>query len=575
MALNASLIWEVRQAGSANNGGAFRHNPFQAAPAIPAVTGSGSGGTVAAGTYYCVITYTPGVRGETEISPQQSVTLSGTTSSFTVTHPTDPGNGATWNLYVATTSGGPYFPQGTALAIGSNRVVTTTPPTTGTQPPGVDRTLSTSPTVAIDNSTITTSITTNVITFTAGYTPTGADVGNVVHMLTGTNVTVGWYEITGITSTTWTVDRNVVTSGTTTNATGNMGGASDTLATICNIAANDNTIYVKYSATAYTFSSAGQNVSGGTVHTNGTGLYVVGYDATRTVNNTDANRPIFKPVNNALLMCYFNSTQNIYNLDFVNPTPQTGITGIQLGGNCLVRNCRFTAMNQIAIQTGGGCTVMDCEFISCGSTQVTLLLVSASNAVRCIAKACSTAGSSSTVFLANSGTGTSFIDCVSYGATGSGNAFNGGGTVQGCVAYGSASGVNAHGFLTGSETQYDRCIAYGNTGYGFRSTGANNYTILTRCFAGNNTVADFDTTRYGPDQFVGCGTLSGDPFTNAAGYDFSTNTTAGAGALLRGLTVGFPGGTTTSHPDAGAAQHADAPGGGAMHLAGRGGGLVA
>ncbi len=514
-------------------------------------------GTVAAGTYYCVITYTPGLGGDTEISPQQSVTLSGTTSSFTVTHPTDPGNGTTWNLYVATSSGGPYFPQGTALAIGSNRVVTTTPPTSGTQPSGVDRTLQTTAQVAIDNSTITTSITTNVITFTAGYTPTGADVGNVAHMLTGTNVTVGWYEITGITSTTWTVDRNVVTSGTTTNATGNMGGASDTLATICNIAGTDNTIFVKYSATAYTFSSAGQNVSGGTVHTNGTGLHVVGYDTTRTMNNTDANRPIFKPVNNSLLMCYFNANQNIYNLDFVNPTPQTGITGMQLGGNCLVRNCRFTAINQIGIQTGGGSTVEDCEFVSCGSTQVTLLLVSGSNAVRCIAKACSTAGSGGTVFQANSGQQTSFIDCVSYGATGGGNAFSGGQTVQGCIAYGSGTGVNAHGFSTSQCTQYDRCVSYGNSGYGFRATSASRYTILQRCFAGNNTVADFDTSRYGPDQYAGCVTLTGDPFTSASGYDFSTNNTAGAGAALRGLVFTEFAGTTTTRPDAGAAQHAD------------------
>src|SRR5436309_2045193 len=69
---------------------------------------------------------------------------------------------------------------------------------------GTDRSQQNSAQVAIDNATITTSITANVITFT-GYTPTSADVGNVVQMLTGTNVTAGFYEITAQTSTTWTV----------------------------------------------------------------------------------------------------------------------------------------------------------------------------------------------------------------------------------------------------------------------------------------------------------------------------------------------------------------------------------
>src|SRR5436189_2326442 len=101
---------------------------------------------------------------------------------------------------------------------------------------GTDRSMQNAAHVAIDNATITTSITTNVITFTgATYTPTSADVGNVVQMLTGTNVTAGFYEITAQGATTWTVDRNVVTSGTTVNATGNMGGALATLGKLSGI----------------------------------------------------------------------------------------------------------------------------------------------------------------------------------------------------------------------------------------------------------------------------------------------------------------------------------------------------
>jgi hypothetical protein len=93
---------------------------------------------------------------------------------------------------------------------------------------GTDRSQQNVAQVAIDNAAITTSITANVITFTGGYSPSTADVGNVVHMLTGTNVTAGFYEITSqVTGTSWTVTGAAAlpTSGTTTNATGNMGGA--------------------------------------------------------------------------------------------------------------------------------------------------------------------------------------------------------------------------------------------------------------------------------------------------------------------------------------------------------------
>src|SRR5437016_803970 len=124
---------------------------------------------------------------------------------------------------------------------------------------GTDRSQQNAAQVAINNSTITTSITTTVITFTAGYTASAADVGNVVQMLTGTNVTAGFYEITAQTSTTWTVDRNVVTSGTTTNATGNMGGALATLGKLAAAMAASNKAYATgafTSAATITFAQA-------------------------------------------------------------------------------------------------------------------------------------------------------------------------------------------------------------------------------------------------------------------------------------------------------------------------------
>ncbi|HWQ03152.1 MAG TPA: hypothetical protein VNL38_01610, partial [Candidatus Nitrosotenuis sp.] len=81
-----------------------------AAPAV--AVESTSGGTIAAGTYYCVITY-GNKNGETMPSPQGSVTTTGATSRIKVT----PGDyhwltGAyKMRVYCGTTSGGPYYLQ--------------------------------------------------------------------------------------------------------------------------------------------------------------------------------------------------------------------------------------------------------------------------------------------------------------------------------------------------------------------------------------------------------------------------------------------------------------------------------
>jgi len=144
---------------------------------------------------------------------------------------------------------------------------------------GTDRSQQNAAQVVIDNSTITTSITANVITFT-GYTPTAADVGNVAQMLTGTNVTAGFYEITAQTGTTSTVAGTAAlpTSGTTTNATGNMGGALATLAKLATAMIGSNKAYCTgaFSSTATTTFAQSVTPTGLVARTR-----IIGYSATR------------------------------------------------------------------------------------------------------------------------------------------------------------------------------------------------------------------------------------------------------------------------------------------------------
>jgi hypothetical protein len=91
--------------------------------------------------------------------------------------------------------------------------------------------------------------------------------------------------------------------------------------------------------------------------------------------------------------------------------------------------------------------------------------------------------------------------------------------------------------------------------------------------------AYFSNTSGARSQFqAGAGdvTLTGNPFTNAAGGDFSLNSTSGAGAACRGTGYPgvFPGGLTTGHVDIGAVQHAASGGAaGVLFFPGMAGGM--
>lgn len=106
-----------------------------AAPAAPMPTTATTGGTVAANTYYGVVTYTNAV-GETTGSTQLSIVTTGATSTITIPSPAAPTPAATgWKAYLGTISGGPYYLQGSASAIGTNLTLTATPATSGANPP--------------------------------------------------------------------------------------------------------------------------------------------------------------------------------------------------------------------------------------------------------------------------------------------------------------------------------------------------------------------------------------------------------------------------------------------------------
>ncbi len=115
--------------------------PFLAAPAAPAPTTAGTGGTIAAGTYLVAVTYV-NAQGETVASANGSVTTSGTTSTITVPSPPAAGSGnqaATgWYAYVSQADGTTLTRQqaaGSPTAIGTALTLTSPPTSTGAAPP--------------------------------------------------------------------------------------------------------------------------------------------------------------------------------------------------------------------------------------------------------------------------------------------------------------------------------------------------------------------------------------------------------------------------------------------------------
>lgn len=559
MSVSFGMIWEVRTTGSDSNSGGFRGGAVLSTPSAPTCTPAGTGGTVAAGNYYIVVTEVDG-NGETPKSGQTLATTSGTTSKITITAPTNPSvQGSRWNVYCGTASGGPYFLESSAHLFGVNYDITSTPPTSGTQAPGADRSQQDSAQVVIDGSTIngTSGGATATMTLT-GYTPTSADVGNAVQVLTGTNATAGVYEIVGWSSTTWVLDSNWC-SGAVTSCTGRMGGAFATPGKANSVKIDYNRVFVK--SGTYTISSGIADAK--------IAAHWVGYNTTRSVTNTDSSPPVWDAGANSVLMLSTTFQQCLVNnISFTNSTAKTGAEALSLGGgNSIGRYIRADSMTALyAIEVSNGtldhCSITTSKGFGISSGTLLFCTVSASSAglapyqiqggcllYRCVALNCL----SNNPDFDCSGGPPSFINCLSYG---------------------NQSGSNAGGFNLNNITGWlYNCIAYHNSGVGFSfGSGVAGVARVINCAGGDNTQGNSSTGAnvIRDTQAVGFLTLTASPFTNAAANDFSLNNTAGGGGSLRaaGYSGSWPVMTgTTGYPDVGPAQHQDAGSGGGATLA--------
>jgi hypothetical protein len=405
---------------------------------------------------------------------------------------------------------------------------------------------------------VTDAVTDGTTTITSATANFGTDVvGNLLYITGGTgSIAASRYQITARNSaSSITVDRSTGLSAGT-GATLKIGGALATPGGQLGQVVGENIVFIKYNATAIALTTASENVAGGpfSCASSLSDIRVIGYDTTRTVANTDANRPTVKAGANstAIFTVSGGSTRGVIARNLIaHANAFTSCTGFRDNGvdRELVENCKaIDCATGFAFTGGITCLVINCE--STGHT--TAGFSGGSMLIGCYAHdgtAVGFTGSDCRFCIADSNSGASTDGFVS-------SAF--GNNFVGCTSYNSGR----HGFnlsaTTGRAARGVGLLAYGNGGYGFECGAA---TVLRNHAAGSNTSGNVNGS---PIQLTTLVALTADPFTNGAGGNFALNSTAGGGAACRaaGFPGAFPGGTTTGYQDIGAAQHQDAGGSG-------------
>lgn len=290
-------------------------------------------------------------------------------------------------------------------------------------------------------------------------------VGNIAHVISGTNFTVGWYEIISVVAgVSFTVDRNV-TSGVGANGVINIGGAMSMGSTLDQdflaIVAGGNTIWMKNGS--YTLGEAVAVSSGLSVL--GTPVKFKGYNSTRGDDPRGSTRPTV------------DTNGNTFNLDQYWQVSNLIITG-----------------NTANICAGG----LGMEYNYCKITNT-----SSTTARNCI----------------NNGADTSVFGCELVAQNGTGIV-----TALGLKIVGSYFHDSNNGVLTGAAT--GRCNVSGNVFESMITAGVNVALTSTGFAVQNNTFYGAEAKSSGSGLIIGSGSPSV-RFTNNIFYGWTTGVNIG------------------------------------------------
>lgn len=391
--------------------------------------------------------------------------------------------------------------------------------------------------------------------------------GNFINITGGAGFTVQRVEIQSVTAGVATCDKAVGTVGST-GGTGSLGGAFASPGQAMSVAVGSNTVYVK--AGTYTLSSTA-NIAGGRISITAGGtsanapFQLIGYSTNRTLTNSDTPPELDAGASMAgvtVQLIFMNSNYvRVRNFKLRNPNSYAGgntSTMLHMFGIYnLAERIDIDAnnvTNWFGVFQGG--TECHCFDVAVQHTNGQLGFSSGGNT--CSFTACSAQNCAAIGF---GGGALICFDCLSANNTGiASDGFNPTSAASSrflnCVAYNNARS----GFMLYYDTQAINCIATKNGAYGFDQVTVSNTPIaqIRNCAGWSNTLGNIQPgfPSYNQSTFQA---LTADPFTNAAGGDFSLNNNAGAGGTCRA--AGYPSSyytlSTSSFPDIGMAQHQD------------------
>lgn len=398
-------------------------------------------------------------------------------------------------------------------------------------------------------------------------------VGNIVHTVSGTGCTVGWFEIISITGTLATFDRSLGTGGST--CTANLGGglltpqqAETAVNNSCFCNNPGETVWAKFGT--YTITTV---VTGGARQDH----YWIGYNTVHgDQGGASLNWPTITTATNATDL--FNLTQ--FNFGFSN----FHFTNTAVGANKAhaINQSNGNAVNVANATFSGFKNALD--FACCGSyinlRAITILSDTSSGIVvdhgqwaSCDGCFIYGAGANGVDVAPGSGSN-AFVctNCVISGNTGFGIHSNNTGSqariqCSNCTISGNGSGgivENAASTTNSTLTiiSVKSSIIYGNTGWGVNNT---TNALVSQFVLENNAWGSNSSGNYPAVVQAGPGdvTLTASPFTNSAGGNFAPNSTAGGGTAIKA--VGYPGNffgsSTTGFIDIGGVQSQAAAGG--------------
>ena len=374
-------------------------------------------------------------------------------------------------------------------------------------------------------------------------------VGNLAHIISGTNFTAGWYEIISVSvGVSITLDRTCTTAAGAAGVV-NIGGA-------LSLGSADDAVFESMEAGNTMHIKAGTYTMGGNVAMakNGTefaSIILRGYNAARNDNPTGANRPTLAfGANTANFGNYVDFGHLIFTI--------TAANGVEAGTGSITTNCKSTNSSVTAGRDAFSITsamLIDSEAISTNGQALTIDTTGN----------CKINGN----YLHDSDYGVSIgaadgcvisfniIDTIVTAGINAGSVSNDHVIMNNSI-YGAATPAGSSTGINFAATTGIRTLVMNNIISGF-VTGINSAAVVTANLFRNNDLFN-NTTNY-TNVTAGTGSITTDPgFTDAPNGNFAV----GANMKAAAFPGAFPGALSTGYLDIGAVQRQEPAGGGGL-----------